>query len=93
MENNMITCIIGKSTKTHLYYSMKNCNKSPENLRDSITNIVDHYQVRCFLYISTLIYVCHRVSTPTAISPPAVDVLGMHRQRLTPVQWKHTPRS
>uniref|UniRef100_A0A1X7USZ7 Mutator-like transposase domain-containing protein n=1 Tax=Amphimedon queenslandica TaxID=400682 RepID=A0A1X7USZ7_AMPQE len=33
-----------KSTKTHLYYSMKNCNKSPENLRDSITNIVDHYR-------------------------------------------------
>uniref|UniRef100_A0A1X7TJ68 Uncharacterized protein n=1 Tax=Amphimedon queenslandica TaxID=400682 RepID=A0A1X7TJ68_AMPQE len=37
-----------KSTKTHLYYSMNNCNKSPENLQHSATNIVDHYQVRYF---------------------------------------------
>ena len=43
--------IIGKSTKTHLYYSMKNCNKSPNNFRDSIANNVDYYQVRYFVLL------------------------------------------
>ena len=36
---------VGKSTKTHLYYCMKNCENSPTKLRSSITNIVQHYQV------------------------------------------------
>jgi hypothetical protein len=33
-----------KSTKVHLYYCMKNCAKSPDKLRASIMNIVDHYK-------------------------------------------------
>lgn len=37
--------LIGKSTKVHLYYCMKNCNLSGDILRKNILNIVKHYQV------------------------------------------------
>ncbi|XP_064382205.1 uncharacterized protein LOC135331087 [Halichondria panicea] len=33
-----------KSTKVHLYYCMKNCEQSADNLRKNILNIVKHYQ-------------------------------------------------
>jgi len=39
---------IERSTKTQ-YYGMKNCNNSVIQLRESILNIVKHYQV--LLYI------------------------------------------
>lgn len=32
------------SIKTHLYWSMKNCEKDPEKLKLSILNIVEHYK-------------------------------------------------
>ena len=52
------TCIIhvGKSTKVHLYYCMKNCAQSPAKLRESILNIVDHYQVR---QNRSILYMCN----------------------------------
>jgi hypothetical protein len=34
-----------RSTKTHLYYCIRSCQRSPEKLRASILNIVDHYKV------------------------------------------------
>ena len=40
-----ITYNIGKSTKVHLYWSMKNCNGSPGDLRCKIMNTSKHYQV------------------------------------------------
>ena len=42
------TCIwlkLGKSTKTHLYWTMKNCGGDADQLRSGILNIVKHYQV------------------------------------------------
>ena len=36
---------LGKSTKVHLYYCMKNCAQSPMKLRENILNIVEHYHV------------------------------------------------
>ena len=36
---------LGPSTKTHLYYCMKNCEQSPVKLSSSIMNIVEHYKV------------------------------------------------
>lgn len=38
------TPLIGKSTKTHLYYCMKNSDGCPDTLQSSIDNIVQHYQ-------------------------------------------------
>lgn len=35
----------GRSTKVHLYWAMKNCNGSPENLRQKILNTSSHYEV------------------------------------------------
>ena len=43
----LCTCI-GKSTKVHLYWAMKNCDSSPEvrlDLRQKIMNTSKHYQV------------------------------------------------
>ena len=37
--------ILGKSTKVHLYYCMKNCERSADKLRSNILNIITHYQV------------------------------------------------
>ena len=37
--------VTGKSTKVHLYWAMRNCNGSPEDLRCKIINISKHYQV------------------------------------------------
>ena len=37
--------LLGKSTKVHLYYCMKNCAQSASHLRNSTLNIVQHYQV------------------------------------------------
>ena len=36
----------GKSTKTHLYWAMKNCDGTSDNLRRRIMNITKHYQVQ-----------------------------------------------
>ena len=41
MQNHLI----GKSTKVHLYWAMKNCDGSPEDLRHKIMNTSKHYQV------------------------------------------------
>ena len=35
-----------RSSKVHLYYCMKNCGGSPEQLRECIMNICEHYQVQ-----------------------------------------------
>lgn len=43
------TCIIAKSTKTHLYWCMKNCNGNPAVLRARIMGISKHFQVSFFL--------------------------------------------
>lgn len=45
--------LIGKSIKTHLYWAMKNCQKSAENLRRLIDNIPAHYQVSMFYPLHT----------------------------------------
>ena len=37
----------GKSTKTHLYWCMKNAGGDPEVLRARVLNISKHYQVLC----------------------------------------------
>ena len=39
----------GKSTKTHLYWSMNNCNSVGDELRTGILNIVTHYKVSMVL--------------------------------------------
>ena len=36
---------VGKSTKTHLYWCMKNAGGDPTELRRLIMNISQHYQV------------------------------------------------
>lgn len=36
---------LGKSTKTHLYWAMKNCDGTGDDLRKRIMNILKHYQV------------------------------------------------
>ena len=36
---------IGKSTKTHMYWAMKNCGGDGAQLRSGILNVVQHYQV------------------------------------------------
>ena len=41
----LMTGLSGKSTKTHLYWSMKNCNGDAAELRRRIQNIVTHYKV------------------------------------------------
>lgn len=43
--NLHLTIYTGKGTKTHLYWCMRNCDGSPDNLRASIMNISKHYQV------------------------------------------------
>ena len=35
----------GKSTKVHMYWAMKNCTGSAEDLRQKIMNTSKHYQV------------------------------------------------
>ena len=57
----MCMCL-GKSTKVHLYYCMKNCAQSPTKLRESILNIVDHYQVSQKCIISFLCMSLHKQS-------------------------------
>ena len=37
--------IVGKSTKTHLYWAMQNCGGDGAQLRAHILNISQHYQV------------------------------------------------
>ena len=42
----LCTCIhVGKSTKVHMYWAMKNCDSSSEDLRQKIMNTSKHYQV------------------------------------------------
>lgn len=51
---------IGKSTKTHFYWAMKNCDGSGDDLRARILNIIKHYQVystRVASYVN--IFYCH----------------------------------
>ena len=43
--NNKINVNAGRSTKTHLYWSMRNCNGLPEDLLQKVLNISKHYQV------------------------------------------------
>ena len=38
--------LLERSTKVHLYYSMKNCGGSPDRLREMILKIVKQYQVQ-----------------------------------------------
>ena len=45
---------LGKSVKTHLYWTMKNCCDSPDTLRDLILSIPKHYKV----YVCVCMYVC-----------------------------------
>ena len=33
-----------RSSKVHLYYCMKNCGQSPDKLRDTILNLIQHYR-------------------------------------------------
>ena len=48
----LMTGLSGKSTKTHLYWSMKNCNGDADELRRRIQNIVTHYKVLwCYIYV------------------------------------------
>ena len=56
-QTQLLYMYLGKSTKVYLYYYMKNCTQSPTKLRESILNIVNHYQVSqnhivSFLYMS-----------------------------------------
>ena len=44
---------LGKSTKTHMYWSMKNCGNDPKKLRASIMNIVQHYRVIIIMFCSS----------------------------------------
>ena len=46
-SNILKSHLLGKSTKVHLYYYMKNCAQSAAYLRDSNLNIVKHYQASC----------------------------------------------
>ena len=65
-SSNILTShLLGKSTKVHLYYCMKNCAQSAAHLRDSI---VKHYQVSC----SSTIHVCVHVHVHTQCSTPSV---------------------
>ena len=43
---------VGASTKRHLYWSMRNSSGNLEELRNSILNISQHYQVCCWLLMS-----------------------------------------
>ena len=33
-----------RSSKVHHYYCMKNCGRSPDKLRETILNLIQHYQ-------------------------------------------------
>ena len=35
-----------RSSNVHLYYSMKNCGSSPDKLRKTILNLIQHYQAK-----------------------------------------------
>ena len=49
---NIYCFTIGKSTKTHMYWSMKNCGGDGKQLRSDILNVVKHYQVsRLYMYV------------------------------------------
>ena len=48
MECSFVTQL-GKSIKTHLYWAMKNCQRSADCLRRLVDNIPAHYEV----------YMCH----------------------------------
>ena len=55
----------GKSTKTHLYWAMKTCDGTGDDLQRWIMNIIQHYQVCIRMHI-TFIHV--HVFLITAIS-------------------------
>lgn len=46
-------CLIVKSTKVHLYWAMKNCSGTKEDLQKRVLNIGKCYQVRTELYMLT----------------------------------------
>ena len=61
IDKNIILCVkfmpvlgasVGKSVKTHLYWSMKNCQGKGETLKSLIDNIPSHYQVNYLVIVS-----------------------------------------
>ena len=40
----------GRSTKTHLYWAMKNCDGTGSDLQKQIMNIIPHYQAHVRVY-------------------------------------------
>lgn len=84
-----ILCVIesiGKSTKVHLYWAMRNSNGSPEDLRHNIMNTSKHYQV-CIsiMHVISVQHMLHcgRVFTRNVILTHPVKNPTMHHQRLT----------
>ena len=49
---------LGRSTKTHLYWCMKNAGGDPTELRRLIMNISQHYQVMTCLHVRTSLHHC-----------------------------------
>ena len=45
-----------------MYYSMKNCSNSPDQLRELIMNIVKHYQVHSYKLNIRCLSVSSRIS-------------------------------
>ena len=41
---NIYYIYVERSSKVHLYYCMKNCGRSPDKLRETILNLIQHYQ-------------------------------------------------
>ena len=40
---------LGRSIKIHLYWAMKNCSQDPDQLREFVFNIPDHYKVHVYM--------------------------------------------
>ena len=63
--------MVGVSTKTHIYWSMKNCDGNAEELEACILNIVKHYRVSfilrfdCTAVTLTSYYLCITTTTIT----------------------------
>ena len=65
------------SIKTHVYWSMKNCDKDANKLRANLDNIVEHYKQNhenCHP-LSNCRTVAHYMSSKTKIEDPAAEAI------------------